>query len=129
MHVGLHGGPGRSRRAPAGRGATGPPFNIALKICHPPTGVQVCVSVDIQGTIALLGGASVLNGFLGIHAGVSYGVLTNQFNLVLDVGLARLPINTGASMTVDPSDGSGSVGIGLSESTTNMGMSVGILQW
>lgn len=110
-------------------GPTGPPFNIALKICHPPTGVQVCVSVDIQGTIALLGGASVLNGFLGIHAGVSYGVFTNKFNLVLDVGLSRLPINTGASMSVDPSDGSGSVGIGLSESTTNMGMSVGILQW
>lgn len=108
---------------------SGPPWNFGVKVCQPPTGVQVCISVNTQGDIALLGGASVLHGFIGIHAGVSYGVITNRFNLVLDVGLSRLPINTGASMTIDPATGSGSVGIGLSESTTNAGMSVGILQW
>jgi hypothetical protein len=110
-------------------GPISPPFHIGIKLCHPPTGVQVCFSINTQGNIALLAGASVLNGYLGIHGGVEYSVVRGDFNIVIDAGLSRLPINTGASFTISPRDGSGSVGVGLSERTTNVGASVGLVRW
>lgn len=87
---------------------------FGVKICYPPSGVQVCMTFDTNGNVGILLGASVFNGLLGVGAGFSYGTIDGAVNFVVDVGTSNLPINAGSTWTVNLATGQvqGAVGLG-----------------
>lgn len=94
-----------------------PPFAFQLKICIPPSGVQVCFTFDTNGNFGVQVGASVCNGFLGAGVGFTYNPWNEQVNVVLDVGTNNLPINSGVTFSYDPVSGQATASAGVGDST------------
>lgn len=99
----------------------GLPFNLQLKLCIPPIGLQVCFSVDTDGKLGLTVGASLFNGMFGVGVGLQANVMSGRVNVVVDAGLGKLPINPGASLTYDLKSGKveGVAGLGNKSGTTS----------
>jgi hypothetical protein len=108
-------------------GDPGSLLSFGIKLCYPPVGAQICVTMDTSGNVGFLVGVSVLNGFLGVGAGFSYNVINQHVNFVVDVGTGNLPINTGATYTYDITAGTGQAAVGLSNSSNTHAGQVTVL--
>lgn len=108
-------------------GDPGLPLSFGIKLCYPPSGAQICITMDTSGNVGFLVGVSVLNGFLGVGTGFSYNVINQHVNFVVDVGTNTLPINTGATYTYDITADTGQAAVGLSNSSNTSAGQVTVL--